>query len=405
MDGILTIGELFLGKYRIESLVGSGGMGAVYAAVDTDLERRVAIKVLLPEIARAPAAAARFVREGRAAARVEGEHVARVFAAGRTSAGVPYMVLELLEGRDLRDELGLRGRLGIAEAVDILCQALEGVAEAHRQGIVHRDLKPANLFLHRRSNGKRVVKVLDFGISKTGFAETDPNTGELTMTRTMLGSPSYMSPEQLADSRKVDGRADIWSLGMILHEMLAGAHPFESKSLAGVVHAILHREIPPLGTVRPEVPHALQFVVARCLARDLNARIANASELLQLLTPFAMEVDDTLEVTPAPRTSESLLADERASVEIETRVWTPPKPTATPFTVVPPSTQSPSAKKPPLYERLPVIIAAPATLVFLAMLVLLYAFRTTTAPTPPPKAASQHADASLPDASQILIPH
>ncbi|WP_394837137.1 serine/threonine protein kinase [Pendulispora rubella] len=405
MDGILTIGELFLGKYRVERLVGMGGMGAVYAAVDTDLERWVAIKVLLPEIARSPAAAARFVREGRAAARVEGEHVARVFAAGRTPEGMPYMILELLEGRDLREELGQGVRMGIAEAVDILCQALEGVTEAHRHGIIHRDLKPANLYLHRRSNGKRVVKVLDFGISKAGGWEskgTDPATGELTMTRTMLGSPSYMSPEQLADSRKVDCRADIWSLGIILHEMLAGAHPFDCKSLAGVVHAIMHREIPPLGTIRPEVPDALQIIVMRCLARDLSKRIGDASELLRLLTPFAMGVDDTLEVTPAPRVSESLLENDRASMEIETRVWSPPTRGATPFTVVPPSTpprtRAPAAAKKPFYERLPVIIAVPVMLVFLAMLVFLYAFRSTTAPITP-KAASQLLDSGLRDAS------
>ncbi|WP_394847626.1 serine/threonine protein kinase [Pendulispora brunnea] len=400
MDGILTIGDLFLGKYRIERLVGMGGMGAVYAAVDIDLDRGVAIKVLLPEIARSQSAAARFIREGRAAARVEGEHVARVFAAGRTPEGVPYMILELLEGRDLREELAYRGQLGIAEAVDILRQALEGVAEAHRHGIVHRDLKPANLYLHRRSNGKRVVKVLDFGISKAGGWETktgDGAAGELTMTRTMLGSPSYMSPEQLADSRKVDGRADIWSLGIIFHEMLGGAHPFDCKSLAGVVHAIMHREIPPLGTIRPEVPEALQAIVSRCLERDLSKRLGSASELLQLLAPFALELDDTLEVTPVPRASEALLEHDRASMEIETRVWTPPPRSTTPFTVVPPS-QVPRAAQKPFYERLAVIIAVPVTLVFLAMLVLLYAFRSTTAPIAP-KAATQLADSGLPDAS------
>ncbi|WP_394824590.1 protein kinase domain-containing protein [Pendulispora albinea] len=287
MTGILAEGQLFLGKYRVEKLIGRGGMGAVYAAIDIDLARKVAIKVLLPQIATSRTAASRFVNEGRAAARIEGEHVARIFAAGRTEDGLSYMVLELLEGIDLADHLTQRGRLGVAEAVDIVLEALEAVEEAHRHGIIHRDLKPGNLFLHRRGNGAQVVKVLDFGISKRSHPFSDTSgEQELTMTRALLGSPFYMSPEQLQDSKSVDTRTDIWSLGIILYEMLAGIVPFRGDTLHDLFHAIIEQPVLPLGNWRPDIPPALHAVVARCLERDLKRRFALASEVTRALTPF-----------------------------------------------------------------------------------------------------------------------
>jgi len=329
---MLTNGDIFLERYRIESQIGCGGMGAVYAAVDVDLNRRVAVKILLPEIASSPLAATRFVNEGRAAARVGGEHVARVFGAGRTPEGLSFMILEYLEGVDLEVFLQENGRLEIDEAVDILLQALEGVAEAHLQGIVHRDLKPANLFLHRRNDGSYVVKIIDFGVSKASRPLTDVDgEHELTATRTLLGSPAYMSPEQLYDSKRVDPRTDIWSLGVILYEMLAGVAPFEEKSLSDLVIAILHKTPPPLGELRPDVPPGLEAVLARCLARDREHRTASASALAAELTPFGSRGSHE-RLSPAPLVSAHPAPVEQADTEPAPAMQDEP----TPFSGEPP---------------------------------------------------------------------
>ncbi|WP_394841065.1 protein kinase [Pendulispora brunnea] len=287
MEEILKVGQLFLGKYRIERLVGKGGMGAVYAAVDSDLARKVAIKILLPHIASSRTAATRFVNEGRAAARIESEHVARVYSAGRTQQGLPFMILELLDGTDVADLLEKRKRLGVEEAVDIMIDALQAVAEAHRLGIVHRDLKPSNLFLHRRGNGSQVVKVLDFGISKlTQPMSTTGGDQGLTVTQALLGTPNYMSPEQLLDSKSVDHRTDIWSLGVILYEMLAGTVPFGGPTLRELFTAILHQPTTPLPHLRSDVRPELQMAIDLCLARDPQRRMGDALELAHLLAPF-----------------------------------------------------------------------------------------------------------------------
>ncbi|WP_394841751.1 protein kinase [Pendulispora brunnea] len=295
MTGFLQPGDLFLEKYRIERLVGKGGMGAVYAAVDVDLSRRVAVKLLLPHVASVPQAVTRFINEGRAAARIEGEHVARVFAAGRTPDGLAYMVLELLEGADLASYLRQHPRMPVGQAVDYLLQALEAVAEAHHHGIVHRDLKPGNLFLARRSNGTEVVKVLDFGISKVTDPLMDPADHALTSTRAMLGSPLYMSPEQLRSAKSVDRRSDIWSLGVMLYEMLTGSLPFRGESMGELFAAILEQDPVPLGQHRPDVPPELQATVAACLQRDPQRRIPDAYQLACALAPFAVRSRDSLE--------------------------------------------------------------------------------------------------------------
>ncbi|WP_394831065.1 serine/threonine protein kinase [Pendulispora rubella] len=294
MTGILQPGDLFLDKYRIERLVGKGGMGAVYAAVDMDLSRRVAVKLLLPHVAAVPQAVTRFINEGRAAARIEGEHVARVFAAGRTPDGLAYMVLELLEGVDLSSFLRQHPRMPVGQAADYVLQALEAVAEAHHHGIVHRDLKPGNLFLARRTNGTEVVKVLDFGISKVNDPLTEQDHA-LTSTRAMLGSPLYMSPEQLRSAKSVDRRSDIWSIGVMLYEMLTGALPFRGESMGELFAAILEQDPIPLGQHRPDVPHELQATVAACLQRDPQRRIANAYQLACALAPFAVRSRDSVE--------------------------------------------------------------------------------------------------------------
>ncbi|WP_394841730.1 serine/threonine protein kinase [Pendulispora brunnea] len=336
---MLAVGDLFLGKYRIERMIGAGGMGAVYAAKDIDLARRVAIKVLLPEIANVPQAATRFVNEGRVAARVEGEHVARVYAAGHTPEGIPYMVLELLEGMDLAELLQRRGRLPVGEAVDILLQALQGVAEAHRHGIVHRDLKPANVFLHRRADGSEVVKVLDFGVSKVYGVEG------LTTTETMIGSPEYMSPEQVVHAKSVDHRTDIWSIGVILYEMLTGVTPFIDNSLSGTIMAVMHRTPHPVRQLRPDVPAGLEAVLAHCLERDLSRRVADVTTLAHWLASFASAAMSAAPPTvrepePAPY-----------SAEMKTQIWIPPDPAPAPAPAL-----EPAKPKPTFRAHLPFVV-------------------------------------------------
>jgi tRNA A-37 threonylcarbamoyl transferase component Bud32 len=281
-------GDVLAGKYRIERLIGQGGMGAVFAAEHMLLNQRVAVKLLLGELASSGEAQARFMNEARAAARIHGEHVARVLDIGQLATGVPYMVLEYLEGADLAQIRLRRGALSVSEVADYALQALDALAQAHAAGIVHRDLKPANLFLAKRHDGTHVVKVLDFGISKnlTPFGSSPQG---ITNTRAILGSPEYMSPEQLRTPRGVDARTDIWSMGVILYELLTGAMPFAGEAIGELFMQIMERTPPPVRSLRSDIPAALDAAVARCLVRDPNGRFQNVSELAAVLKPFASE--------------------------------------------------------------------------------------------------------------------
>lgn len=284
-------GELIAGKYRIEHLIGEGGMGAVYQARHVELEQLVAIKVLLTEIA-SDMARRRFRREARAAARMRGEHVCRVLDVGELPDGSPYMVMEFLQGRDLGAELADRGRLPVSEAVGYALQACEALAEAHAAGVVHRDLKPGNLFLYERVSGPPIVKVLDFGVSKVLDGSSTPGGAmSLTSTSMLVGSPLYMPPEQLESSRDVDGRADIWSLGVVLHEMLTGEPPFIADTMPQLVHAVLHVAPPTFEDAGVEAPAGLEAVVVRALDKDRDTRFATVAELAAALSPFAGSQD------------------------------------------------------------------------------------------------------------------
>jgi len=283
-SGPLSPGELLAGKYRIERLLGAGGMGTVYAAYHELLRQRVAVKLLKAEIADNAGALARFLNEARAAASIQNEHVARVMDVGQLEGGTPYMVLEYLEGTDLAVLLDRRGPLPVAEAVDYVLQALEALAQAHSAGIVHRDLKPANLFVSAQPSGDALVKVLDFGISKAN-ALLSPD-GAITTTESILGTPSYMSPEQLRSTKNVDHRTDVWALGVILYELLAGRPPFAGSTVGERLVAVIEQPIPPLRSVRPDVPPELEDVVMRCLARDLRARTQDVAQLATELAPF-----------------------------------------------------------------------------------------------------------------------
>lgn len=280
-------GEVLAGKYRIEQVLGQGGMGVIVQATHLQLDERVAIKFLLPQALENEEAVMRFAREARAAVKIKSEHVARVTDVGTLATGCPYMVMEYLSGSDLSQLIQDRGPLPIEEAVDYILQASEALAEAHALGIVHRDLKPANLFHTRRADGSSCIKVLDFGISKvTGLSGSGADLG-MTRTTAVMGSPLYMSPEQMASSRDVDARTDIWSLGIILYELLTGRAPFLADTMPQLCAMILQQTAPPLRNVRPDAPEGLQAVLARCLEKEPARRYGNIAELASALSPFA----------------------------------------------------------------------------------------------------------------------
>jgi len=279
-------GEVLAGKYRIERIIGKGGMGAVLAAHHQLLGETVAIKFLLGEIAQNPEAVKRFHNEARNAFKIKSEHVCRVMDVGE-ERGMPFMVMEFLNGEDLSQMLEKRGALPVEEAVDYVLQALEAIAQAHAFGMVHRDLKPANLFLHRSSDGSSLIKVLDFGIAKSNTFGDASGQHNLTSTKSMLGSPLYMSPEQLRSAKNVDARSDIWALGVILYELLTGTVPFNGETLGELFIAILEQPPAPVSSKRSDVPQMLSDAVMRCLQRQIEHRFANVAELAQMLAPCA----------------------------------------------------------------------------------------------------------------------
>lgn len=279
----LNEGDLVAGKFRIEEKLGEGGMGVVWAARDEALGRKVALKVLPATLATQQDMAQRFLREAMAAAQLDNDHAVRIFDQGRLPEGTPYIVMERLEGEDLDEVLAARGRLPIPVAVDYTLQACVALSAAHNKGIVHRDLKPANLFLHRTDAGRTVIKVLDFGIAKLLDA---PKAGAaLTRTNQQLGTPLYMSPEQhLGDT--VDARTDIWSLGVILFELLSGKRPFDGETFGRVLQAVCNEDPPALEKLG-DVPEGLAAVVRRCLSKDRDGRYPTVASLVLDLGVFA----------------------------------------------------------------------------------------------------------------------
>jgi eukaryotic-like serine/threonine-protein kinase len=278
-------GSTLASKYRVERVLGAGGMGVVVAALHLALGERVAIKVMRSEVALDADQVARFLREARALARVKGEHVVRVTDVAELPSGAPYMVMEYLEGSDLAHVLRQRGPFAIAEAANAVLQACAALAEAHAHRIIHRDLKPSNLFLSRRTDGATVIKVLDFGISKV-IDGGDVSTFQ-TNTTSLMGTPLYMSPEQLRSSKFVDARTDIWALGVILYELVAGAPPFRADSMTDLLLKIASEPLPSLSAARPDAPPAFVEVVTICTQKDRAARYSTVAELARALQPFA----------------------------------------------------------------------------------------------------------------------
>jgi len=282
-------GDVLAGRYRVERVIGSGGMGVVVAA--TDLERREprAIKLMSRAALGDAAGVTRFLREARAAARLRGEHVTHLHEVGHLENGAPFLVMEYLEGKDLRAELDERGKLPVAEALTILFEICEALAEAHAAGMVHRDLKPSNVFLAKRGAGT-IVKVLDFGVAKVPPDASGAFDGEgstVTETGVLLGSPHYMSPEQMQSSRDVDARADVWSLGVVAYQIITGRLPFEGDGLAQVATAVLDGNPPPPSSLVAGLPPALDTAILACLEPDRERRCATVVQLVVSLSPFA----------------------------------------------------------------------------------------------------------------------
>jgi serine/threonine-protein kinase len=278
----LTLGAVIAGKYRVERVIGKGGMGIVVAASQLALDRTVAIKLVRADCAEDPLAVERLLREARAAASITSEHVARVLDVGMLEDGVPFIVMEYLEGSDLHTLLEREGPLPAPDAVDFLLQACEAIAEAHRNGIVHRDIKPANVFVARMPGGVPCVKVVDFGISKLiGLKSLEP----LTQPSSVVGSLYHMAPEQMR-GLPVDARTDVWALGLLLFEMLTGRKPFREDAWPAVCAQILSDAAPVLVMPIEGIAEELGAVIEKCLRRSPRDRHANVAELAVALAPF-----------------------------------------------------------------------------------------------------------------------
>jgi eukaryotic-like serine/threonine-protein kinase len=278
-------GTLIAGKYRIEKLIARGGMGVLYRAWQPLIARNVAIKIVRPELMTRSDAPARFLREARVLAQLRTDHVCKVLDAGALDDGLPYMVLEYLDGDDLRNVLNAKGRFAVPRAVDLILQVAEALAEAHALGIVHRDVKPENLFLLNDVSGAERIKLLDFGI-----CQTESNAARLRTPQQAddygLGSPHYMAPEQISAPHAFDPRIDIWSLAVVLYELISGDPPFDGDDVTAICAQVLGREPASLREVCTDLPQGLEHVVARCLSKSPDGRYADVAELALALAPY-----------------------------------------------------------------------------------------------------------------------
>ena len=302
--GVPRVGDVVADKYVVERVVGVGGMGHVLAVRHQRLDQVFAMKVLDPELVDDEDALARFAREARAMATLTSPYTVRVYDVAELPNKLPYLVMDYLEGEDLSRTLRREGPLEIADTVRWIDQACEALEEAHAAGLVHRDLKPQNLFLAKDAKGNQAVRVLDFGIARC-FGGKMGKLVTITRHGDVLGTLSYMAPEQIRSAKAVDPRSDIWAIGACLYRLLTNARAFVGAGEGSLVEAILTRDPLPIRQVRPEVPAALAFVIEKCLKKKPEDRFASVTELRQALqlAQSAAEIppdDGTVPMTKAP---------------------------------------------------------------------------------------------------------
>jgi serine/threonine-protein kinase len=287
-------GEVIDGKYQIEKMLGEGGMGAVAKAIHLLRRAPVALKFMSPHFVAFPGAVDRFLNEGVAASQIVSDHVVQVYDLGKLPSGAPYMVMEYLEGKDLAELLQQEGRPGLPvdRAIHFVLQILRGLQNAHSAGIVHRDLKPSNAFIVTKDGERDFVKLLDFGISKV----QQPGGGSLTQTGSALGTPLYMSPEQARSPKDVDARSDIYSVAVMLYELLTGRTPFfsESGEFTEILFKLFTADPPNIKEYRPDLPDGLAEAVHHAMARDRDQRTPSALALAEALAPYAGPQSDAV---------------------------------------------------------------------------------------------------------------
>jgi len=280
-------GDVIDGKYQIDKMLGEGGMGAVAKAMHLLRRAPVALKFMSPNVMAIPQAVERFLNEGVAASQIDSDHVVHIFDVGKLPSGSPYLVMEFMEGKDLSEVLARDGKPGIEtqRAIYFIVQALRGLQVAHDAGIIHRDMKPSNCFVINKEGEPDFVKLLDFGISKVGQGKS----ASLTQTNSALGTPLYMSPEQAKSPRDVDLRSDLYSVGVILYELLTGVTPFTSESgeFTEILFKLFTTDPPPIRSLRPDLPPELAAAVHKALVRDPNQRYSTAADFAMALEPWA----------------------------------------------------------------------------------------------------------------------
>jgi serine/threonine-protein kinase len=326
-DGTLAAGSRF-GRYSIARLIGSGGMGSVYEAQHTDLKKRVAIKILHPTYAANEEIQTRFLREGEAASRIRHAHVVDMTDFGVTD-GTPFLVMEYLEGESLAARIKREPLLTPTEVADVMVPVCAAVGAAHDEGVIHRDLKPENIFLSRSRQGEMVPKVVDFGVCKLNDQGV---VNSLTATNSLIGSPAYMSPEQIRSNKNTTPSVDQYALGVIMYECLAGRKPFVAESLFEIMGLIVQGDCPPPSELRPELPKDLEAVVLRAMHKDSAARFESVHKLGAALVPFA-----------SPRT-QALWASTFGLTPVARITPSPEPPAASPVPPVPAATRGASER-------------------------------------------------------------
>jgi serine/threonine protein kinase len=344
--GTLGPGDVLVRKYRLVSKLGEGGMATVWVADNLALHTRVAVKVMHGPLTDDPRLVARFRREARATAALDHENVVRVYDFGLTVSGAPFIVMELLQGETLAARLRSRGKLMVEEAVRVGLASMRGVAAAHAKGVIHRDLKPENIFLALGEDGRERPKILDFGVSLI-VDGSDRSRHGLTQAGALLGTPAYVSPEAIRGEAPVDARADIWALGVLLYEMVAGKLPFQAPSMHELIDAIVGGEPIALASLEPSVDPALEALVLRALAKEPDARFATVREFYEELANFArtnLNVDGSgTDLRRALSNLSSFDSLESSDADdVENALLTPSKHSSRP-----PSNRLPSTRPPP----------------------------------------------------------